>query len=107
MELLVNAVEPDGLLVGTNCSDDIPVGAVFTAVVKIRWDGNSSELTPVELGPVASVLLVLKDINWWRRSVDEPPRGHSAGLRFEGEGIAEVREALRTKQAREQVLLRG
>mgnify|MGYP007097002030 CR=1 FL=1 len=98
LDIFLDRVESDGIFVATNNADEVPVGTVFTQLVKVRVGGASdagsaTELcsTPVRLRLTGAVIL--------RKSVPAIPRGWSAGLRLEGTGLDTVEDALSGKVA--------
>jgi hypothetical protein len=106
LDIFLDRVESDGIFVATNNADEVPVGTVFTQLVKVRVGGASdagsaTELcsTPVRLRLTGAVIL--------RKSVPAIPRGWSAGLRLEGTGLDTVEDALSGKVAGEFIHLRA
>jgi hypothetical protein len=108
-DFLVESILNDGLVVGANGNIDVPLGTVFTELALTRVDGTPPELVSVELGAVASVRLTVREVEnkFFRKPLQVIPRGHTAGLRLDGEGMERVREALRIKQPREYVSMRA
>ena len=98
-DIFLDRVESDGIIVGTNNADEIPVGTVFAQlVIRTGETSSASTITPVSLR--------LTDAIIYRRSVAAVPRGWSAGLRFEGSGLDAIADALDGKVAGEFVHLR-
>lgn len=107
MEFQIDRFEPDGLVVGRNGYEDIPLGTVFLALAKRRLDGEVPNLITVELGDLAAVDLRLTEVHWFRKLLDVVPSGHSAGLRLEGAGLEVVATALASKREREFIYIRA
>lgn len=103
---MVDRIEPDGTVVGTNSYSEVPLGTVFTRICKTRVDGTAPNLTTVELGAIASVELSLQEVWVFNSSVQHVPNGYSAGLRLAGAGVEALSTALRERGAREYVHLR-
>jgi hypothetical protein len=102
LDIFLDRIESDGMFVATNNADEVPVGTVFTQLVNVQGAvGSSSELcsTPVRLCLIEAVI--------FRKSVPAIPRGWSAGLRLEGEGLDSVISALSSKLAGEFIHLRA
>lgn len=97
MEFLIDRIEPNGLVVGCNGNVDIPVGTVFTTLTQQLAHREGLNLAIVELGIIATVELRLVEVHWFRRMIEVIPRGHSAGLRLDGQGINAITNALATK----------
>lgn len=108
-DFLVEGVLDDGLVVGSNGNVDVPLGTPFTEVTLARVDGSPPDLVTVELGVVAKVHLKVREVQnkFFRAPILAIPRGHSAGLRLEGEGIELVQEALQNRRPREYVSMRA
>lgn len=106
IEFDVDRIAEDGLVIGRNGYADVPVGTVFKVLTKTRHEGEPSDLSLVDLGEVASVSLRLAEVWHFRRSVDAVPRGHSAGLRLDGDGLDALKHAIATKLPRETIVLR-
>ena len=107
VDFLVDAVDDSGLVGGINCGGDTPVGTMFTTITKFRVDGDLPNLITLDLGVFAAVALILKEVDWYRRSIPQIPRGHSAGLRFAGKGLDTLKQVLATRGKSEYVHLRG
>ena len=105
MEFQVDRIEPNGLVVGRNGDADIPVGAIFVSLEKVRVDGDAPDLTSVELG-ITAVDLRLTEVHWFRTTIDAIPRGHSAGLRLDGVGLEAIASALASRREREFLYIR-
>ncbi|MFG6455557.1 hypothetical protein [Roseateles sp. BYS96W] len=101
----VETILTDGLIIGRNEYQDIPVGTVFTALRKSKLVGEMPNLQPFDLGELANVNLRLLEVQWYRRHLDFIPRGHTAGLRLSGDGISLLAEALAERGERESVKL--
>ena len=104
-DIFLGSVEADGLIVGTNNADDVPVGTTFTRLVKIRVEGDPGAATATELWS-KPISLRLVEVLIFRKSVALVPRGWSAGLRLEGVGIEAITDALGGKERREFLHLR-
>jgi len=106
MEFQVDRIEPNGLVVGRNGDADIPVGAIFVSLGKVRVDGDVPDLTSVELGSITAVDLRLTEVHWFRKTIDAIPRGHTAGLRLDGAGLEAIASALASRREREFLYIR-
>lgn len=107
MEFQIDRFEPDGLVVGRNGYEDIPLGTLFVALAKRRLDGEVPNVITVELGDLAAVDLRLTEVHWFRKPLDFVPSGHSAGLRLEGAGLEVVATAIASKLEREFIYIRA
>jgi len=105
LDIFLDRVEPDGIVVGTNNSDDIPVGTIFTELATIRVEGEPAARTATELSSTP-ISLHLMEAVIYRKSVAVVPRGWPAGLRLKGTGLEAIRDALGDKRAAEFVHLR-
>lgn len=101
----VEEILPDGLIIGRNGYADIPLGTVFTALRKSKLVGDLPNFETVDLGEFARVSLQLLEVQWYRRSIDTIPRGHTAGLRVSGDGMPLLAKALVERGERETVML--
>jgi hypothetical protein len=101
----VDTADATGLVTGRNDDGDVPVGTTFTAVRKVRLDGEKHPFTRIDLGVVATVNLCLRGVEWYGRSIDVIPGGHTAGLRLEGEGLETLRAAVLSAEPREYIFL--
>lgn len=106
MEFYIDRLEPNGLVVGWNGDADIPVGTIFTVLGGGRVDGEPPHLSSVYSGKVAAIDLRLTEVHWFRKTIDAIPRGHSAGLRLEGNGLDTIADALAFKRKREFIFMR-
>ena len=106
LDIFLERVEPDGIAVGTNNADDVPVGTLFTQLVKIRVEGKSGATTASELWSVPISLRLVEAVIY-RKSVAAVPSGWSAGLRLEGVGMDTIVDAFDSKVAAEFVHLRA
>lgn len=95
LEFHVDSINPEGLLIGRNGDRDIPVGTRFSKLRLCRVHKTNNEYQTEDLGNVASISLTLREVHWYSQSIDLIPRGHSAGLRVDGDGLAELTEQLR------------
>ena len=99
-DIFLDRIGTKGIIVGTNNADDVPVGTLFTLLVKARRDGvpGSSYLTELWSAPIS---LRLTDAIIYRKSVMVVPSGWGAGLVLEGTGRDVVEAAIRDKQQNE------
>lgn len=104
-DIFLDRIEFRGIIVGTNNADEVPVGTLFTQLVKNRYDGAAGLGQLVELWS-APISLRLVDAVVFRKSVPTIPRGWSAGLVLEGTGRYLIEQAIREKQEGEFVHLR-
>jgi hypothetical protein len=91
----VDSIDPDGLVIGRNDDFDIPVGTTFSNIRLCRVHKTNDEYQTEDLGNIAAVSLTLREVHWYRKSIEFIPRGHTAGLRVDGEGMLELAEQLR------------
>lgn len=102
----VDAIDAQGLVVGRNFFDgDLPLGTVFTAVLRRRHRRDDERDENVEWRAVAPVRLVVREVRVFRASIGFIPRGYGAGLRLDGEGIDAVRAMLGDRGEHEGVIL--
>jgi hypothetical protein len=106
LDIFLDRVESDGIIVATNNADEVPVGTVFTQLVKIRAGDASDAGSGIELCSTP-VRLCLSGAVIFRKSVPAIPRGWSAGLRLDGAGLDAVTDALSGKVAGEFIHLRA
>ncbi len=104
-DIFLDRIEARGIIVGTNNAEEVPVGTLFTLLVKIRHEGALGSGHRTELWS-ASISLRLTDAIIYRKSVPVIPGGWSAGLVLEGAGRDVVEAAIRDKQHGEFVHLR-
>lgn len=103
-EFDVDSIFQDGVVIGRNGRGNVPLGTVFTILAKRRLEAD--RVTSVELGQLGCIDLRLAEVQWYRRSIDHIPGGHTAGIRLEGTGMEAIAEALASKQNGESILLR-
>ena len=101
----VEEILDSGFVIGRNWHVDIPVGSVFTSLRKSKSDDPRAEPRWAAACLLGDVSLRLDEVQWFRRSIDVIPRGHSAGLRLAGDGLPALVQALRERQDRETVWL--
>ena len=104
-DIFLDRIEPNGIVVGTNNAKEVPVGTVFTKLVKVRVEGALGSSTSIQLWSIP-VALRLTDVIIYRRSISAVPRGWGVGLHFKGSGLAEVVKALADKVKFEFIHLR-
>ena len=100
-EFYVHSVDPTGGVIGRNDNADIPLGTMFTVIRKVRVDGDLRSLQSIDLGVAAPIELALKEVEWYRRSLDFVPAGHTARLTVAGSGFEKLISALQTASERE------
>lgn len=107
IDIFLDRIESNGIVVGTNHAGDIPLGTVFTELVKIQreLDPSGGESTSTELWS-KSISLRLVGAIIFRKSIQVIPRGWSAGMRLEGQGTDEIADALEEKKKAEFIHLR-
>jgi hypothetical protein len=92
----------DHRVTGRNCGTDAPVGTVFTALCRrdfaVTAPGDAI-ITP-EAAFISDISLRLEAVEWYRRSIDRIPSGHTAMLTLSGVGFDIVTEALATAPER-------
>ncbi|MBD2028129.1 hypothetical protein [Leptolyngbya sp. FACHB-711] len=105
MKFEVDAVDGSGRIVGRNIGEDIPIGSTFTRITKTQFEGQSPHITSTDSGIIASIRLTLKKVEWYGRSIDVIPGGHSAGLLVDGDGMSILNSVLENRKQRESVYL--
>jgi hypothetical protein len=106
MEFQVSEILEGSIVSGRNGRTDIPVGTVFTEIVKYRFEGEVGNKDRKNIGVVANIELKLVAVGWYHREIDHIPGGHTAGLKFTGNGLNELREQLEQLQSSEYVHLK-
>ena len=87
---------------GRNCGADAPVGTVFTALCRRDFPVTApgeAVITP-EAAFVSEISLRLDAVEWYGRSIDHIPSGHTAMLALSGVGFDAVLDALSTASER-------
>lgn len=104
-DIFLDRIETRGIIVGTNNAAEVPIGTLFTLLVKIRREGapGSSRFTELWSTPIS---LRLTDAIIYRKSVPVIPPGWGVGLILEGTGRDVVEAAIRDKQKGESIHLR-
>lgn len=101
-EFELEEVLDGGLLTGRNGAVQLPVGTLFSHVVKERIleDGTHEfvESIPVQL--------VVREVEIWRKLVPSAFARHSAALRVDGSGLARIDVLLQSRVRHEVVYLR-
>ena len=105
-DIFIDRIEPNGIVVGTNNADDIPVGTLFTQLVKIRVEGSPGTTARTVLSSIPISLRLVEAIIY-RKSVAVVPGGWSVGLRLEGAGIETIADSLSGRTASEFVHLQA
>ncbi|MBQ0936450.1 hypothetical protein [Ideonella paludis] len=105
-DVLVDRIEPDGMVVCSNGYTAVPIGTTFTAICKTRVTASLPDFATVELGVAARVALTLDEVFVFRKSLAEVPAGYSAGLRLHGEGLRDLSRLLGERQPGEFVHFR-
>ncbi len=82
----------DTIVITNGCEFDIPVGSVFTAMGKYKCEPPNYE--SIDLGIFASTHLIVKEVEVYRRKIEVIPRGWSAGIVLEGDGMDKLESAL-------------
>lgn len=95
LAFLVDSISPDGLVLGRNGNRDIPIGTKFSAIQQSRVYQEPSGFHTEELGDVGQIALTLCSVQWYQRTTDHVPRGHSAGLVVTGDGLELLARLLR------------
>lgn len=101
LKFLVDSVTDSGQVIGRNDELDIPVGTIFTRIVKECVDGDWPQVQTIEVGDVATVSLRLTNVEWYQRDIDVVPGGHTARLSLTGIGIETLSSLLTDKAERE------
>jgi len=102
-EFELEEVFDGGLLNGRNGAAELPVGTLFSRVVKERIRDNGTH----ELVESVPVKIVVREVEIWHKSVPFAFAGHSAGLRVDGPGLATLDVLLQSRVRHEVVYLRG
>ncbi len=105
MKFEVDAVDGSGRIVGRNIGEDIPIGSTFTRITKTQFEGQSPHITSTDLGIIASIRLTLKEVEFYGKSIDVIPGGHSAGLQVDGDGMSILNSVLENRKQREHVYI--
>ncbi|MBL1174798.1 hypothetical protein [Pantanalinema sp. GBBB05] len=105
MKFLVDAVDGSARIVGRNGSENIPVGSTFTKITKTQVDSQIPQLISTDLGVVARIKLTLKQVEFYGRSIDVVPGGHSAGLLVDGDGMSILNSVLEKRGHREHIFI--
>lgn len=84
----VDSISPENLVLGRNHDHDIPVGAAFSVVSRVRVvKEQDGEYRTENRGTVGNVSLRVREVHWYGRTIDFVPGGHTAGLLLEGCGL--------------------
>ena len=105
-DVFIDRIEKNGIVVATNNADEVPVGAVFTQLAKIRFEemSDSNNVTELWSKPISLRLL---DVIIYRKSVPSIPKGWSAGLVLEDKEYDEILNTLNGMSKHEIVHLRS
>ncbi|HXI71907.1 MAG TPA: hypothetical protein VNN22_16245 [Verrucomicrobiae bacterium] len=93
---------PGYRVTGRNCGADVPVGTVFTVLCRRDFPGTApgeATISP-EAAFVSDISLRLEAVEFYRRSVDHIPSGHTAMLTLSGAGFDTITEVLSTAPER-------
>jgi hypothetical protein len=107
MEFEVSEILDGDIVAGRNGKVDIPVGTVFTKITKYKVTGDTSNLQKIELSEVEAIKLTLKSVSWYGREVEYIPGGHTAGLKFAGDGLSLLKEEINKLEPREYVHIKA
>ncbi|HEY9630669.1 MAG TPA: hypothetical protein V6C84_25510 [Coleofasciculaceae cyanobacterium] len=105
MKFEVDAVDGCGRIVGRNIGEAISIGSTFTRITKTQFEGQSPRIMSTDLGIIASIRLTLKKVEFYGRSIDVIPGGHSAGLLVDGDGISILNSVLENRKQRESIYI--
>ncbi|WKB56033.1 hypothetical protein [Eleftheria terrae] len=107
--LLVHEALHDGRFVVTNASSaDVPIATLFVGLVAEQGAVDGDGVYRVAHRDAATtVSLRVVGIEFFRRSVDFIPKGHHAGVKFEGDDSDVLRAILQRHEKPWQVLLRA
>lgn len=86
----------NGSIYGRNCKRDIPVGTVFKRVHKVTTDGVEETI---------ELYLKLVSVEFYRKSVEVVPGGHSARMELKGKGLSIITELVQSIEEGEHVRL--
>lgn len=83
---------------GRNCRADARVGTVFTALCRRDFapPAPDEEIGSPEAAFVSDISLRLDAVEWYGRSIDHVPSGHTAMLSLSGDGFEAISNALTT-----------
>jgi hypothetical protein len=92
LEFTVELIERDAkgaIVCGRCCEASIRVGDRFTRLWWRQYERNAAtkNFDIVDSGEGPSVSLQVGEIGWYGRSIDELDPGHTAGIRFVGDGL--------------------
>lgn len=104
-EIVVDRIERNGIIVGTNNAGEVPLGTLFTQLAKISLGAASMAGQAVAVMS-APVKLRLTDAIIYRKSVAVIPAGWGVGMVLEGEGRKALEDALLDRLSHEHILLR-
>jgi hypothetical protein len=94
-EFQVDSIDSDGRVLGRNGEIDIPVGTTFTAIRRCEVIRESDGYRIEDLGEAGRVALSLREVHWYRRTIDVVPGGHTAALVVVGDGLDVLAALLR------------
>ena len=103
---LAEFIAPDGLT-GRNCGGDLVVGITFNTLRRIRYAGAVEHIESKEIGTPRTISLKIDRIEAYSRTLDALPSGWTGLLSVSGEGIDEIREALKGMPVREYLSIEG
>ncbi len=97
---LAEFIAPDGLT-GRNCGADLALGMTFNTLRRTRYEGAVEHLESEEIGTPRTISLKIDRIEAYNKTLDDLPSGLTGLLSVSGEGLDEIREALRDIPERE------
>lgn len=97
-ELLVDrALDDDRIVVTNNSATGVPVGTVFTSLSSRRVRREGETFAEELATPPTGVSLELTEVESWRQSINEVPKGHSAAARLRGTGLDLLKQLLQSR----------
>jgi hypothetical protein len=102
IDFQIHEALPGLRVTGRNCGADTPVGTVFTALCRRDFPVTAPGEAVVDPGLafVSDISLRLDAVEFYRRSIDLIPSGHTAMLTLLGVGFDTVTAALASAQDR-------
>ena len=94
MRFIIDHIFPNGKIIGRNGDEDIPVGSIFTCMIKGTTQGKYPNYEPTKYEMLKTeISLKLKSVYMYEKKVDQIPTGHTAALEVEGD-ISILKHAL-------------
>jgi len=98
-ELLVDrALNDDRIVVTNNSATGVPVGTVFTSLSSRRVRREGASFAEDLVTPLVEVSLELTEVESWRQSINEVPKGHTGAARLRGTGLELLKHLLKSRE---------